>query len=57
MDLQRKAIAEMLGTLWLVLGGTGAAVLAAIFLSDFQTASSAPASASSACRSPSASPS
>ncbi len=36
MDLQRKAIAEMLGTLWLVLGGTGAAVLAAIFLSDFQ---------------------
>ena len=36
MDLQRKAIAEMLGTLWLVLGGTGAAVIAAIFLSDFQ---------------------
>ena len=26
----------MLGTLWLVLGGTGAAVIAAIFLSDFQ---------------------
>ena len=36
MDLQRKAVAEMLGTLWLVLGGTGSAVLAAIFLSDFQ---------------------
>ena len=36
MDLQRKAIAEVLGTLWLVLGGTGSAVLAAIFLSDFQ---------------------
>jgi aquaporin Z len=31
MDLQRKAIAEVLGTLWLVLGGCGSAVLAAIF--------------------------
>ncbi len=36
MDLQRKAIAEMIGTLWLVLGGTGAAVIAAIFISDFE---------------------
>ncbi len=36
MDLQRKAIAEMLGTLWLVLGGTGAAVIASIFISDFE---------------------
>jgi aquaporin Z len=35
MELQRKAIAEVLGTLWLVLGGTGSAVLAAIFLTDF----------------------
>jgi aquaporin Z len=31
MDLQRKAIAELLGTLWLVLGGCGSAVLAGIF--------------------------
>jgi aquaporin Z len=36
MELQRKAIAELLGTLWLVLGGTGAAVIANIFLSDFE---------------------
>ena len=34
MDLQRKAIAEVLGTLWLVLGGCGSAVLAAIFFVD-----------------------
>jgi aquaporin Z len=31
MELQRKAIAEVLGTLWLVLGGCGSAVLAGIF--------------------------
>jgi aquaporin Z len=29
MEIQRKAIAEFLGTLWLVLGGCGSAVLAA----------------------------
>jgi len=34
MDLQRKLIAELLGTLWLVLGGCGAAVLASNFLPD-----------------------
>jgi aquaporin Z len=34
MEIQRKAIAEVLGTLWLVLGGTGSAVLAAIFFVD-----------------------
>ena len=34
MDLQRKLIAELLGTLWLVLGGCGNAVLAAKFLPD-----------------------
>jgi aquaporin Z len=34
MDLQRKAIAEVLGTLWLVLGGCGSAVLAGIFFVD-----------------------
>ena len=34
MDLHRKAIAEVLGTLWLVLGGTGSAVLAAAFMPD-----------------------
>jgi aquaporin Z len=32
MDLQRKLIAELLGTLWLVLGGCGSAVLAANFV-------------------------
>jgi aquaporin Z len=36
MELQRKAIAELLGTLWLVLGGCGSAVLAGIFVSPFQ---------------------
>jgi len=36
MDLQRKAIAEVLGTLWLVLGGCGSAVLAAVFLSPLE---------------------
>lgn len=34
MDLQRKVIAEALGTLWLVLGGGGSAVLAGVFLTD-----------------------
>ena len=32
MEIQRKAIAEFLGTLWLVLGGCGSAVLAADFM-------------------------
>jgi aquaporin Z len=36
MELQRKAIAEVLGTLWLVLGGAGSAVLAGIFFSPFE---------------------
>src|SRR5918997_34111 len=36
MELQRKAIAEVLGTLWLVLGGAGSAVLGAVFLSPFE---------------------
>ena len=34
MDLQRKVIVEALGTLWLVLGGCGSAVLAGVFLTD-----------------------
>jgi len=34
MDLQRKLIAELLGTSWLVLGGCGSAVLAANFMPD-----------------------
>src|SRR5690606_41706697 len=34
MELQRKAAAEFLGTLWLVLGGCGSAVLAANFMPD-----------------------
>jgi aquaporin Z len=34
MDLSREAIAEFLGTLWLVLGGVGSAVLAADFMPD-----------------------
>jgi aquaporin Z len=34
MPLSKKCIAEFLGTLWLVLGGCGSAVLAAQFLGD-----------------------
>jgi aquaporin Z len=34
MDLTREAIAEFLGTLWLVLGGVGSAVLAANFMPE-----------------------
>jgi aquaporin Z len=34
MDLSREAIAEFLGTLWLVLGGVGSAVLAADFMPE-----------------------
>lgn len=33
-DISRKAVAELLGTLWLVLGGCGSAVLAANFRPD-----------------------
>ena len=49
MDRTRALGAEALGTFWLVLGGCGSAVLAAAFPGTS-------ASASSACRSPSASP-
>jgi aquaporin Z len=34
MDLTRKAVAELIGTLWLVLGGCGSAVLAANFMPE-----------------------
>ncbi|HKH24845.1 MAG TPA: aquaporin Z [Acidimicrobiales bacterium] len=34
MDLSREAFAEFLGTLWLVLGGVGSAVLAANFMPE-----------------------
>jgi aquaporin Z len=34
MDLSRAVIAEFLGTLWLVLGGVGSAVLASNFMPD-----------------------
>jgi aquaporin Z len=34
MDLSREAIAEFLGTLWLVLGGVGSGVLAANFMPE-----------------------
>jgi aquaporin Z len=34
MDLSREAVAEFLGTLWLVLGGVGSAVLAANFMPE-----------------------
>jgi aquaporin Z len=34
MDLSREVIAEFLGTLWLVLGGVGSAVLAANFMPE-----------------------
>ena len=46
MELQRKLIAELLGTLWLVLGGCGSAVLAANFRAPTPTS----ASGSRACR-------
>ena len=45
-DMQRRLIAEFLGTFWLVFGGCGGAVLARRFRSS--------ASASSASPSPSA---
>ena len=34
MDLGRRLVAELVGTFWLVLGGCGAAVLAATFSAD-----------------------
>jgi aquaporin Z len=36
MSLRRRCIAEFIGTFWLVLGGTGSAVLAAVFVTDKQ---------------------
>jgi len=55
VPMPKKFLAELIGTFWLVLGGCGSAVLAAVFPYD-NAAANPWASVFSAYRSPSASP-